>query len=105
MPSLQEFCMVGWPGRLPRLLRHMNRRLSLPAALAVAVCLTAVACTGHGRTAIIKPAPPLPASVLVCGNQAEVTTEREKLRDFAGRFRVPARLLAGSFAPTAEAAR
>jgi len=47
----------------------------------------------------------LPASVLVCGDQAEVTTEREKLRDFAGRFRVPARLLAGSFAPTAEAAR
>ncbi len=47
----------------------------------------------------------LPASVLICGNQAEVTTEREKLRDFAGRFRVPARLLAGSFAPAAEAAR
>jgi diaminopimelate decarboxylase len=47
----------------------------------------------------------LPASILVCGDHAEVTTEREQLRDFAGRFRVPARLLAGSFAPAAEAAR
>jgi diaminopimelate decarboxylase len=41
----------------------------------------------------------LPASVLVCGNRAEIITEREQLKDIAGRFRVPARLLAGSFAP------
>ncbi len=41
----------------------------------------------------------LPASVLVCGNRAEVITEREQLKDIAGRFRVPPRLLAGSFAP------
>ena len=41
----------------------------------------------------------LPASVLVCGDEAEVTTEREQLKDIAGRFRVPPRLLAGSFAP------
>jgi diaminopimelate decarboxylase len=41
----------------------------------------------------------LPASVLVCGNQAEITTEREELRDIIGRFRVPPRLLANSFAP------
>jgi diaminopimelate decarboxylase len=41
----------------------------------------------------------LPASVLVCGRHAEVITEREQLKDIAGRFRVPARLLAGSFAP------
>lgn len=41
----------------------------------------------------------LPASVLVCGDRAEVTTEREQLKDIAGRFRIPARLLAGSFAP------
>ncbi|MBI3455846.1 MAG: alanine racemase [Candidatus Rokubacteria bacterium] len=41
----------------------------------------------------------LPATVLVCGDRAEITTEREQLKDIAGRFRVPARLLAGSFAP------
>ena len=41
----------------------------------------------------------LPASVLVAGDQAEITTEREQLKDIAGRFRVPPRLLAGSFAP------
>ena len=48
----------------------------------------------------------LPATVLVCGNQAEITTEREQLRDVANRFKVPPRLLAGSFAPrqAAEAA-
>jgi diaminopimelate decarboxylase len=40
----------------------------------------------------------LPAMVLVCGDQAEITTEREQLKDLAGRFRVPPRLLAGSFA-------
>jgi diaminopimelate decarboxylase len=41
----------------------------------------------------------LPASVLVCGNRAEIITEREQLKDIAGRFRVPPRLLAASFAP------
>jgi diaminopimelate decarboxylase len=41
----------------------------------------------------------LPASVLVRGEEADITTEREELRDIAGRFRVPPRLLAGSFAP------
>jgi diaminopimelate decarboxylase len=41
----------------------------------------------------------LPPSVLVCGDQAEITTERERLQDIAGRFRVPPRLLANSFAP------
>ena len=40
----------------------------------------------------------LPATVLVSGNQAEVTTVREQLNDVAGRFRVPPRLLAASFA-------
>jgi diaminopimelate decarboxylase len=40
----------------------------------------------------------LPASVLVCGDRAEITTERERLQDIAGRFRVPPRLLANSFA-------
>lgn len=40
----------------------------------------------------------LPATVLVCNNSAEITTEREQLRDVSGRFRVPARLLGGSFA-------
>jgi diaminopimelate decarboxylase len=46
----------------------------------------------------------LPATVLVSGDRAEVITEREQLKDIAGRFRVPPRLLAGSFAPTAVAA-
>ena len=41
----------------------------------------------------------LPATVLVQGDQAEIITEREQLKDIAGRFRVPPRLLAGSFAP------
>jgi diaminopimelate decarboxylase len=41
----------------------------------------------------------LPATVLVLGDQAEVITEREQLKDIAGRFRVPSRLLASSFAP------
>ncbi|MDH4108275.1 MAG: diaminopimelate decarboxylase [Gammaproteobacteria bacterium] len=40
----------------------------------------------------------LPASVLVSGTSAEVTTVREQLQDIAGRFRVPPRLLAASFA-------
>jgi diaminopimelate decarboxylase len=47
----------------------------------------------------------LPATVLVSGNRAEVITEREQLKDIAGRFRVPPRLLAGSFAPDEAAAR
>jgi diaminopimelate decarboxylase len=46
----------------------------------------------------------LPATVLVSGNRAEVITEREQLKDIAGRFRVPPRLLAGSFAPVEAAA-
>jgi diaminopimelate decarboxylase len=41
----------------------------------------------------------LPATVLVRGDTAEVTTEREQLKDVAGRFKVPPRLLAASFAP------
>lgn len=41
----------------------------------------------------------LPATVLVCGDRAEIITEREQLKDVAGRFRVPPRLLAASFAP------
>jgi diaminopimelate decarboxylase len=41
----------------------------------------------------------LPATVLVTGSHAEVTTEREQLKDAVGRFRVPAHLLAASFAP------
>ena len=41
----------------------------------------------------------LPASVLVAGDQADIITEREQLKDIAGRFRVPPRLLAASFAP------
>ncbi len=39
----------------------------------------------------------LPATVLVGGDRAEITTEREQLTDIVGRFRVPPRLLAGSF--------
>ena len=46
----------------------------------------------------------LPATVLVSATRAEVITEREQLKDIAGRFRVPPRLLAGSFAPTTVAA-
>jgi diaminopimelate decarboxylase len=41
----------------------------------------------------------LPATVVVWGDRADVTTEREQLKDVAGRFRVPARLLAASFVP------
>ena len=41
----------------------------------------------------------LPATVLVAGDRAELITEREQWRDVAGRFKVPPRLLAGSFAP------
>jgi len=41
----------------------------------------------------------LPATVLVSGTTAEVITEREQLKDVVGRFKVPPRLLAGSFAP------
>ena len=40
----------------------------------------------------------LPATVLVSGDRAEIITEREQLKDIAGRFRVPPRLLAASFA-------
>ena len=38
-----------------------------------------------------------PATVLVSGDQADVTTQRERLEHIAGRFQVPARLLARSF--------
>ena len=42
-----------------------------------------------------------PAMVLVNGTDVDITTEREQLSDIVGRFRVPPRLLAGSFgAPT-----
>ncbi|WP_413989585.1 diaminopimelate decarboxylase family protein [Labrys okinawensis] len=41
----------------------------------------------------------LPATVLVSGTHAEIITEREQLKDVAGRFRVPPRLLASSFTP------
>lgn len=44
----------------------------------------------------------LPATVLVTGSHAEITTEREQLKDVAGRFRVPAHLLAASFAPVEQ---
>ncbi len=37
-----------------------------------------------------------PATVLVCGERADVTTERERLDDVIGRFKVPARLLGQS---------
>jgi diaminopimelate decarboxylase len=37
-----------------------------------------------------------PATVLVAGDSAEVTTERERLSDVIGRYRVPARLLGQS---------
>ena len=43
----------------------------------------------------------LPATVLVSGDRAEIITEREQLKDVAGRFRVPAHLLAASFARAA----
>ena len=46
----------------------------------------------------------LPATILVSGDRAEIITEREQLKDIAGRFRVPPRLLAGSFAPAEPAA-
>lgn len=42
----------------------------------------------------------LPAMVVVCGSEAEITTEREQMRDVTGRFRVPPRLLADSFSGT-----
>ena len=41
-----------------------------------------------------------PATVLVCWDQAEVTTVRERLDDVVGRFRVPPRLRAASFHPS-----
>jgi diaminopimelate decarboxylase len=44
----------------------------------------------------------LPACVLVSGNSAEIITEREELREMIGRFRVPPRLLAESFAQQDE---
>ncbi|WP_426169415.1 diaminopimelate decarboxylase family protein [Sandarakinorhabdus sp. DWP1-3-1] len=40
----------------------------------------------------------LPATVLVSGNRHALITEREQLKDVAGRFRVPPHLLAASFA-------
>ena len=41
----------------------------------------------------------LPAMVLVSGDQADITSVREQQQDIVGRFRVPPRLLAGSFNP------
>ena len=43
----------------------------------------------------------LPATVLVTGDRAAIITEREQLKDVAGRFRVPPHLLAASFARAA----
>jgi diaminopimelate decarboxylase len=45
----------------------------------------------------------LPASVLVSGSTVEIISEREQLREMIGRFRVPPRLLAGSFGTSMEA--
>ena len=39
-----------------------------------------------------------PATVMVCGSDADVTTERERFSDVVGRYRVPPRLLARSLA-------
>lgn len=44
----------------------------------------------------------LPATVLVTGARAEISTEREQMKDVVGRFRVPAHLLAASFAPVEQ---
>ncbi len=38
-------------------------------------------------------AQPRPASVMVCGDQADVITERETVQDIVGRYRIPPRLL------------
>ena len=38
-----------------------------------------------------------PATVLVSGDKADIITERERLEDVMGRFRVPPHLLAQSF--------
>lgn len=43
-------------------------------------------------------AQPRPATVLVCGDRADVITERETLREVLGRYRVPPRLLVGQSA-------
>lgn len=43
----------------------------------------------------------LPATVLVTGDRAAIITEREQLKDVAGRFRVPSHLLAASFSRAA----
>ena len=45
----------------------------------------------------------LPATVLVSGVSAEIITEREEMREMVGRFQVPPRLLAGSFARPGDA--
>lgn len=45
----------------------------------------------------------LPATVLVSGSSHAIITEREQLKDVAGRFRVPPHLLAASFARPAAA--
>lgn len=37
-------------------------------------------------------AQPRPATVMVCGDQADVITEREAIRDVIGRYRIPPRL-------------
>lgn len=39
-----------------------------------------------------------PATVMVCGTEVDVTTERERFSDVVGRYRVPPRLLARSLA-------
>jgi diaminopimelate decarboxylase len=41
--------------------------------------------------------------VLVHGEQADLTTERETLGDIVGRFRVPPHLLAASFGSPTQA--
>jgi diaminopimelate decarboxylase len=46
----------------------------------------------------------LPITVLVSGNPTEIVTEHKQLNDIAGRFRVPLRLFAGSFASITVAA-
>ena len=40
----------------------------------------------------------MPATVIVNGDAVDVTTERERISDVIGRYRVPPRLIAGSFA-------
>ena len=79
-------------------LDHLGENRSLPA-LEPGDLIALLDTGSYGEsTAANYNAQPRPATVMVSGDTADVTTVRESRANVIGRYQVPPRLLAGSFA-------